>query len=58
MPEYKTTPCEFCGKIPNEKARIYERTDILLQTPPEVWKEYKANGYTIQEAIGMERSYA
>jgi len=53
------TPCEFCGKIPNEpRMRYYSIAEILQQTPRSVWDEYRANGYTIYEAIKEEWSYA
>lgn len=40
------------------KRRYYQPNDILWQTPPSVWEEYKKNGYTIAEAIKEEWSYA
>lgn len=32
--------------------------DIHIQTPPEVWREYRENGYTIEQALNEELSYA
>lgn len=30
---------------------------LRLQTPPDVWKEYRANGYTYEQAMNEEISY-
>jgi plasmid maintenance system antidote protein VapI len=30
---------------------------LRLQTPPEVWQEYRANGYTYEQAMNEELSY-
>lgn len=37
-----------------EAFRLY----VWEQTPQSVWDEYRANGYSIQEAIQSEMSYA
>ncbi len=39
-------------------AQHYEVEGIWQQTPQSVWDEYIANGYTIQQAIRQELSYA
>jgi hypothetical protein len=52
--------CEFCGRTQNEPRRVYDVIfdDLFKQTPAAVWKKYLADGYTMHEAILMERSYA
>lgn len=50
--------CEFCGKQANPKEHypmLFD--DLFRQTPKEVWDQYRAEGYTLHEAIKMERSY-
>jgi hypothetical protein len=34
------------------------RFALVWQTPKVVWREYDANGYTLQEAIDSELGYA
>lgn len=50
--------CKKCGSELSEERKPYEVDGLLLQTPKSVWEEYKANGYTIAEALSEERSYA
>ena len=55
----KPERCPHCGEV------LHPRTDpadlaktLLIQTPPSVWAQYRADGYTIGEAIKEEWSYA
>jgi hypothetical protein len=56
----KALICEFCGKTNNPPRPYYmmnEREELLRQTPRYVWEEYRADGYTLAQAISMEFSY-
>lgn len=50
--------CTHCGQSLEEPKKPYQQNDLLLQTPQSVWREYKANGYTLAQAIAEELSYA
>jgi hypothetical protein len=50
--------CPKCGCDLDTYRKHYEQSDILLQTPQSVWQMYKANGYTLEQAIREELSYA
>jgi len=54
--------CPNCGYVEppydlDQRLRDRGKT-LLIQTPHSVWEQYRADGYTITEAIKEEWSYA
>lgn len=51
--------CKCCGQeIKRNPYESYGATNLLIQTPKSVWAHYRADGYTIAEALREEWSYA
>lgn len=48
--------CHGSGEVDIPYFNLYG--DLFTQTPREVWDEYRANGYTMAQAIREEMSYA
>jgi hypothetical protein len=58
-----TTACPICGQPPMDKQAIAYRNmrwreSILQDTPPDVWRQYEADGIGLRRAVEMEMSYA
>ena len=49
--------CPTCVSPLVHRYNLAEREELLMQTPREVWDEYRENGYPLHEAISMEFSY-